>query len=332
VIPKNKLLTRAIKADLNTNTEGVFDGYIAVWNTVDAYKSTFVRGAFLDTIKKRGDRVKIIDDHSVLVGKSLSIIEDDYGVKVSGKININTTRGMDVFKLMQDKTYDGLSFGFSTPPGAVEVRNGIEYIKEVQLFEYGPVIFPANDNAVITDTRSTDYLENLEDTIEQGLGWVMLDTLQETICDIRWGHGEIINTVSILEQLDTAISNFHGAFMVWAKDHYLDSVPPGQDIFTFLASIGDDETIVSTTALTRADLKALRKGIPIENFKLDGLPAVQVENRRIRSNQIEQVCQHLKSGLVPAEKNRIRALLGTQEPPIDLVGQIKSFRDSLKQE
>jgi HK97 family phage prohead protease len=329
-VKPGEMQTRSIEGVALNEDAGIFEGYIVVWNTVDSYRSTFTRGAFVDTIQKRGDRVKVIDDHNVLIGKSLSIIEDDHGVKVTGKINIETTRGADVFKLMKDGTYDGLSFGFTCPPGSIEKRGELEVINKVMLYEYGPVIFPANDNAIIMDMRSTDFNETLDDNTKQYLGWTILDSLQQTLLDIRWSKD--IGKPELLALLDKAIGDFHATFMTWAADFYLETVPPGKDIYTYLANIGTDDTIVSESPLTRNDLILIRKGVPIDGSKLQQYPELYEYNRSLRSSNIEQLFIHLRAGLKPAEVARVRALLAPQENENDSIErQLRTFRETLKQ-
>lgn len=134
------------------NDEGVFEGYIAVWGSTDAYNSRFAKGAFKKTLQERGDKIKVFYNHEQLVGRSLEIREDDYGVFVRGKINLEVPAGQEAFAFMKDGTLDGLSFGFR----AIKQRyvEGVREITEVKLYEYGPVVFPANDDAAITDVRN----------------------------------------------------------------------------------------------------------------------------------------------------------------------------------
>lgn len=324
----SKLLRRESKSPVTSGEEGVIEGYIAVWNTVDSYQSTFVKGAFSDTIKSRGDRVKVMSDHNSLIGKAISIEEDDHGVLVRGKINLDTSRGMDVFRLCQDGTYDGMSFAFSIPPGKSYTRNGIEYITGVELFEFGPVTFPANENAVIIGTRSADFNADFEEAVESGLGRVALYVLEQTLCDIRWS-GESDMTI-IVAKLDKAISDFHAAYITWAKDYFLDD--PGADIFKLLSQLGMDDTdIVSTSPLTMEDMRSMRTGGYVEDYKLTQFPELLAHNKAVRMNTLERIFKEIRAGLQPAEKSRLLALLGADseyKPSLDTRAK-SSIREAL---
>lgn len=147
-----------------TGDDGEFEGYIAVWGTVDTYNSEFRPGAFDKTLRERGDRIKVFFNHQMLVGKPLEIREDDYGVFVRGKLNLNVGAAADVYSFMKDGTLDTLSFGFKTV--RQQYVRGVRQITEVKLFEFGPVVFEANPQAQITNVRSEGGPAMPEEPIE----------------------------------------------------------------------------------------------------------------------------------------------------------------------
>ncbi len=134
---------RSLQEIRGVGEDGTFEGYIAVWNTVDSYDSQFMRGAFAETTKERGSKVKVVYDHDELVGHSVEIREDDYGVFVSGQLTLGVRKAQETYEFLKDKTLDALSFGFRTIKD--KFVNGVRQITEVKLYEYGPVIFAAND-------------------------------------------------------------------------------------------------------------------------------------------------------------------------------------------
>lgn len=143
--------------EIRAEEDGTFEGYIAVWGTVDSYNSTFARGAFAKTIKERGDRVKVFFDHRHLIGHALEIREDSYGVYVRGQIVTGVKEGDDALAFIRAGTIEGLSFGFI--PVKEGRKDGVREIREVKLLEFGPVVFPANEEAEITDVRAARLLE-----------------------------------------------------------------------------------------------------------------------------------------------------------------------------
>jgi HK97 family phage prohead protease len=209
------------KIELRSNGEiravqdnGVFEGYIAVWNTVDSYNSRFEKGAFAKTIQERGDKVKVLYDHDDLIGKSLEIREDDYGVFVRGQLTLGVAKADDTYLFLKDKTLKELSFGFRTVKSAI--KEGVLAIQEVELYEYSPVLFPSNTNAAITNVRSTDFATSFADERLGSERWQLCQSLHETICDIWW-TGDYQKPDEILGAIDKAITDFHAAYLDFSQ-------------------------------------------------------------------------------------------------------------------
>jgi hypothetical protein len=82
---------------------------------------------------------------------------------------------------MRDKVVNQMSIGFSIPAGKSEMNeDGIRIIREVKLFEFSPVTFPMNENAIITSVK------NMKDAIAQGkIEQTDLKELSELLTDIK---------------------------------------------------------------------------------------------------------------------------------------------------
>jgi HK97 family phage prohead protease len=248
---KQPQLETRTTAELRAGSEeGVIEGYIAVWNTVDDYRSTFERGAFEETIRQRGDQVKLYYNHRELVGRSLEVREDDHGVFVRGRLTQGVQRAKEVLEFVKDGTLTGLSFGFRVLRETV--RDGVRVIQAVDLFEYGPVDFPANDSALITgvraarimaeagedvefpeedgdedseahrpgvesreESRAESFSETFNDQDLRARGYRLLRALDETLDDIWWSTSS--GNEDHLAKLDAALAEFHAAYMEWAS-------------------------------------------------------------------------------------------------------------------
>ena len=139
--------------ELRESTDaGAFSGYITVWGDVDSYNSVFVRGSFAKTIQEQGSRLKVLYNHETLIGKVTEIREDDHGVYVEGQLNLEISAARDTLSFMKDGTLDGLSFMFRSIKQKVE--KGVLNIKEVRVYEIGPVDFPSGDTSLITTVRA----------------------------------------------------------------------------------------------------------------------------------------------------------------------------------
>ena len=86
---------------------------------------------------------------------------------MKGKIS-KTTLGDDVLELMRDGVVNKMSIGFSIIKADDDESTGIRYLREVKLWEFSPVIFPANEAAVITAVKH--LTSNLSQAGREALG------------------------------------------------------------------------------------------------------------------------------------------------------------------
>lgn len=135
-----------------------FEGYASTW-TKDLVGDIILPGAFAKSIehKFKVGRIKVLWQHSDPLGMPTEMREDSAGLYVKGKIS-KTRLGDEALELMRDGVVSSMSIGFSIPKGGADWDDdGItRTIKEVDLFEFSPVTFPANPAAVITGVKSFD--------------------------------------------------------------------------------------------------------------------------------------------------------------------------------
>lgn len=157
----------------------VFSGYASTFD-VDLGGDIIVPGAFKKTIEGRQDKIKILWQHTDPIGKSMRLYEDSIGLFVEGKVS-KTRLGDEAIELMRDKVVNQMSIGFSIPAGKSEMNeDGIRIIREVKLFEFSPVTFPMNENAIITSVK------NMHDAIKQGqINEGDVKELSELLTDIK---------------------------------------------------------------------------------------------------------------------------------------------------
>ena len=187
----------------------VFSGYASTFD-VDLGGDIIVPGAFKKTIEGRQDKIKILWQHQDPIGKSMRLYEDSIGLFVEGKVS-KTRLGDEAIELMRDKVVNQMSIGFSVPAGKSEMNEeGIRIIREVKLFEFSPVTFPMNENAIITSVK------NMKDAIKTGnIEQTDLKELSELLTDIKTllateppKNTQPDNQPSELEALSQALDNF----------------------------------------------------------------------------------------------------------------------------
>ncbi len=161
--------TRAVAFHLRADAAGdglTLEGYAAVFNSPTLindwdgeYEETIAPGAFKRTINARTPVLQF--DHgqhpvlgSIPIGAVESLAEDTRGLFVRARLFDNWMTE-PVRQAIDAKAIDGMSFRFQVvqdqrtePKNAGELRTRL--IKEVRLFELGPVVFPAYSDTSVS--------------------------------------------------------------------------------------------------------------------------------------------------------------------------------------
>ena len=140
-----------------------FSGYASIFGNIDSYGDVVMKGAFTQTIKERASRIKVMYNHMWAIGKAVELEETDRGLWVKGFIS-DTPRGNEVLTLMNDGAIDEMSIGYESIKSDREQRDGkdVRLLREIKLYEFSPVDFAANDQAVITSVKSVGLLTGVE--------------------------------------------------------------------------------------------------------------------------------------------------------------------------
>lgn len=166
---EHKRLTFEIKAE---EADGVrsFSGYGSVFDTVDSYGDTIVKGAFKGTLKEWKAKSKLPKlllqhggggffgsnaDDMVPIGKWDEMKEDSHGLFVRGHLfDLDTDRAKSVYAAMKEGELDGLSIGFRTKKWEYDEEKEIRTLTEIELWEVSLVTFPANDPARVSAVKA----------------------------------------------------------------------------------------------------------------------------------------------------------------------------------
>lgn len=155
--------TPLARTELKFNEEtGVFKGYASVWDGVDSYQDTILKGAFLDTLKNDGmPKMFYMHRHDMPVGKYTLADEDSKGLWVEGELTPGHSLASDVRAALKHETLDGLSIGGMLRSGDYKDGNkgGRIIHKWTKLLEVSPVVFPADSAARIdlSSVKSIDF-------------------------------------------------------------------------------------------------------------------------------------------------------------------------------
>lgn len=140
---------------------GQFTGYASVFGNVDYQGEVVEKGAFKRTLDHSSGRVPILWQHDPgePIGVGTSMLEDDYGLYVEGKINMDTQRGREAHSLLRQGALKGLSIGYDVIKDTI--MEGKRFLKEVRLHEYSLVTFAANNLAQVQTIKSVVPFQNL---------------------------------------------------------------------------------------------------------------------------------------------------------------------------
>lgn len=343
---------RALQCEFRAGEgEGVIEGYVTTWGTVDDYNSTFQRGAFAKTLQERGKKVRILWNHEETpIGVPIEIREDEKGLFARIQLVMSVRRAREVFDLIQAGAIDSFSFGFRSIKDAW--LDGVRQIKEVALFEISPVIFPANESAQITGVRSMDKEYRAEDfaasyqNVEiQGRHRLLMNSLEWTLDDIWWSGSQ---PDELRAKMGDALDKFRAAYSQYIDECIAMSnsgesraAPHDNELARVmretLSSRSDNspEALAADTSLTVGEVRTLlRGGVGVAPAKLAELPEeVRKAFAKARSAALEHACAELRNGISPAERDRINGLINPREESAVDVGaalaRLDEFRKSL---
>lgn len=138
--------------------DGAFKGYAAVFGNVDQGNDMIIAGAFAETLRDRGDKVRVLWNHSSQdpIGRPTEMREDNYGLFVEGMLNQEVQRGKEARALLKQGDIDGMSIGYRVNKGGVtyDEDTGIYKLTSLTLREFSIVTFPMNESAVTTGIKT----------------------------------------------------------------------------------------------------------------------------------------------------------------------------------
>ena len=143
---------------LETDDDGSFEGYASVFGNKDLGNDVIMQGAFSKSIyKKKPKQIKLLYQHKTdePIGVIDDVMEDKRGLKVKGRLAMNTQKGREVFELMKMGALDSMSIGYRLNPKGYHYddKEKKRVIKEVDLMEISMVTFPMNPKAKITKVK-----------------------------------------------------------------------------------------------------------------------------------------------------------------------------------
>ena len=155
--------------ELKSDENGIVEGYASTWTkTPDSYGDIVIKGAFKETLKKRkatGHPFPLCFNHDFdqIIGAVFEAEEDDYGLKIRASF-LNTPAAQEKRELVKEGIVWQFSFAYSVlgaeAPTEEEKKQGIyQKLTKLDLYEVSLVPVPANQTAIVTETKNDDNAE-----------------------------------------------------------------------------------------------------------------------------------------------------------------------------
>ena len=194
---------------------GNFEGYASVFNNIDLGDDVILPGAFTRVKTTRAGRLKLALFHDLtrLVG-SAEYNQDQHGLYLKGRINLNVSYARDAYELMKEGTLDSMSIGFNTLDDAIEQREGrrVRIISQAELWEASIVPFGMNPEAQVMSVKSDIRL--FENALRERMGLSQKEAAAVASLGYpaihRDGDDAATATVEELKKLSLNIENLFG--------------------------------------------------------------------------------------------------------------------------
>lgn len=151
---------RAVKSfELDDSEIGTFTCYGSKFDVVDLANEVVVKGAFIDSLQRHqelGTMPIMLWNHDTdeIIGKWVEAEEDEVGLKLKGKFNLNTDEGKRRYEELKHGDLNGFSIGYWFDPADTETQDDVTYLKKVHLQEVSLVAFPCNEEAQVLEVKS----------------------------------------------------------------------------------------------------------------------------------------------------------------------------------
>ena len=148
--------------------DGTVEGYGSVFGVRDNYDDVIAKGAFVQSLKDHkaaGTMPAMLWQHDAdkPIGIWTEMIEDEKGLRIKGRLAMETVKGKEAHALLKMGAINGLSIGFMSKEWAYDRETEVRTLTAIDLWEVSLVTFPANEKARVTNVKSADELATPKD-------------------------------------------------------------------------------------------------------------------------------------------------------------------------
>lgn len=150
---------------------GTLSGYASVFGPpADQHGDIVAPGAFKASLAS-GDKPLMLWSHALSepIGAWTDIHEDAVGLRVTGRLTLETRRGAEAYALLKDGALNGLSIGFHTV-AAEPLPDGGRLLTAIDLAEISLVTLPSASRARVTSVKTGDITPRIVESILRDAG------------------------------------------------------------------------------------------------------------------------------------------------------------------
>ncbi len=177
----------------NSEENGVFEGYAAVFGNKDAWDDVIAPGAFARTLQQHKSRKSMPallwqHDSRQPIGVWESMKEDDRGLYVKGRLlKEDVYRAREAYALLKAGALSGMSIGYYARDYSMDEKTGVRTLKEIELMEASLVTFPANDKARVDSVKAAGIttIREFEAALRDVLGFSATEAKRIASCGFK---------------------------------------------------------------------------------------------------------------------------------------------------
>lgn len=153
---------------------GEIEGYGSTFGgEPDSYGDVIASGAYSESLaehKAKGTMPKMFWQHDSWepIGKWTDAAEDDKGLFLRGKLNMDVQRAREAYSLLKNGDIDGLSIGYRIKEYSVDTETGVWTLERLDLKEVSVVSIGANENAVVSSVKALKAAHDLTEKLKAG--------------------------------------------------------------------------------------------------------------------------------------------------------------------
>lgn len=164
--------TKSVVVKFKTDglAEGEFIGYASVFGNKDSYGDVVIKGAFANTLaewERKGVPIPLLWGHNTAdpdfnLGEIIEATEDDRGLKVHGKLDMESPKSAQTYRLLKSGRVNQMSFAYHVVDGAYiqpegddkTWRDAYYELRELDLYEVSIVPIGANQETEILAVKA----------------------------------------------------------------------------------------------------------------------------------------------------------------------------------